>query len=149
MIACKSLREYNNNQEKIKKFCLEEKRRGKLRQQALIPGPSSIPTSTPTGEQNLYSNEKIVELAKNNQSQQQKTPTTKTENQHHETTTKTTTPTSKTEKVYNATQRTETRKPRKAQTINKAKRILPHQFKGRRTSTNKDPYGEGTKSIFY
>ena len=69
MVACKSLREYNNNQQKIKKFCLEEKR---LRRQALIPGPSSIPTPTPTGEQNLYSHEKNVEMAKNNQSQQQK-----------------------------------------------------------------------------
>ena len=49
MVACKPLREYNNNQEKIKKFCLEEKKEAKLRQQALIPGP----TSTPTGEQNL------------------------------------------------------------------------------------------------
>ena len=72
MVACKSLREYNNNQEKIKKFWLEEIRQAKLRQQALIPGPSSIPTSTPTGEQNIYNHEKIFELAKNNQSQQQK-----------------------------------------------------------------------------
>ena len=72
MVACKSLREYNNNQEKIKKFCLEEKRQTKLRQQALIPGPSSLPTKTPMGDQDPYSLEKIVELAKNNQSQQQK-----------------------------------------------------------------------------
>ena len=53
MVACKSLREYNNNQEKINKFCLEEKRQAKLRQQALIPGPSSIPASTPT-ENRIY-----------------------------------------------------------------------------------------------
>ena len=31
MVACKSLREHNNNQEKIKKFCLEEKRQARLR----------------------------------------------------------------------------------------------------------------------
>ena len=32
MVACKSLREYNNNKEKIKQFCLEEKRQMKQRQ---------------------------------------------------------------------------------------------------------------------
>ena len=72
MVACKSLREYNNNQEKIKKFCLEDQRQARLRQQALIQGPNSFPTTTPMGDQDPYSHEKIVEIAKNNQSQQQK-----------------------------------------------------------------------------
>ena len=37
-----------------------------------MQGPSSTQTSTPFGEQELYSHEKLVQLAKNNQSQQQK-----------------------------------------------------------------------------
>ena len=35
MVACKSLREHNNNKEKIKQFCLEEKRQMKQRQEQL------------------------------------------------------------------------------------------------------------------
>ena len=70
MVACKSLREYNNKQEK-KQFCLEEKRQAKQRQQALKQGPSSASTKTPLGDQHLYSHEKLVAIAKKNQTQQQ------------------------------------------------------------------------------
>ena len=52
MIACKSLREYNNNKEKIKQFCLEEKRQMKQRQQQMTRGPSTTATKTPDGENN-------------------------------------------------------------------------------------------------
>ena len=71
MVACKSLRECNINQAKIKQFCFEEKRRAKQKQQSLMKGPSSSKTPTPSGEQDLYSLEKLVTNAKNNQRQQQ------------------------------------------------------------------------------
>ena len=86
MVACKSLIEYDNYQEKIKQFCLEEKRRAKQKQQSLTQGHSSSTTKTPTGDGELYSHEQLVSIAKNNQKQQQqkkrtqqkqKTPTSK------------------------------------------------------------------------
>ena len=77
MVACKSLREYNNNKEKIKQFCLEEKRQMKQRQEQLKQGTSTATTSAPSGE-NLYSHEQIVSIAKKNQrAQQQKRRTNK------------------------------------------------------------------------
>ena len=69
MVACKSLREYNNNKEKIKQFCLEEKRLKKLKQQQLLQGSSNTHQKTPDGE--LYSHEQIVSIAKKNQREQQ------------------------------------------------------------------------------
>ena len=36
IVACKSLREYNNNKKKIKQFCLEEKRGAKQKQLSLM-----------------------------------------------------------------------------------------------------------------
>ena len=71
MVACKSLREYNNNKEKIKQFCLKEKRKMKLRQQQITQGPSTSATNTPGGENNLYSHEQTVSIAKKNQRAQQ------------------------------------------------------------------------------
>ena len=77
MAACKSLREYNNNKEKIKQFCLEEKRQMKQRQEQLNQGTSTATTSALSGE-NLYSHEQIVSIAKKNQrAQQQKRRTNK------------------------------------------------------------------------
>ena len=77
MVACKTLREYNNNKEKIKQFCLEEKRQMKQRQEQLNQGTSTATTSAPSGE-NLYSHEQIVSIAKKNQkAQQQKRRTNK------------------------------------------------------------------------
>ena len=67
MVACKSLREYNNNKEKIKQFCLEEKRQMKQRQQQMTQEPSTSATNIPGGENNLYSHEQIVSIAKKNQ----------------------------------------------------------------------------------
>ena len=57
MVACKSLREYNNNEEKIKKFCLEEKRRTKQRQQSLTQGPNTSTIKVPDGDNELYIHE--------------------------------------------------------------------------------------------
>ena len=71
MIACKPLREYNRNQEKLKKICLEEKKRAQQKQRSLIAGPSSTKTPTPIGEPELYSHEQLVTNAKSNQKQQQ------------------------------------------------------------------------------
>ena len=63
MVGCKSLREYNNNKEKIKQFCLEEKRQMKLRQSQLAQGPSTSSTKAPDGESKLYGHEQIVAIA--------------------------------------------------------------------------------------
>ena len=71
MVACKSLREYNNNKEKIKQFCLEEKRQMNQRQQQMTHGPSNSATKTPGGENNLYSHKQMVSIAKKNQKVQQ------------------------------------------------------------------------------
>ena len=77
MVACKSLREYNINKEKIKQFRLEEKRQMKQRKEQLKQGTSTATTSAPSGE-NLYSHEQIVSIAKKNQrAQQQKRRTNK------------------------------------------------------------------------
>ena len=75
MVACKSLREYNNNKEKNKQFCLEEKRQMKQRQDQLKQGTSTATTSAPSGE-NLYSHEQIVSNAEKNQRAQQQKRTT-------------------------------------------------------------------------
>ena len=53
MVACKSLREYNKNKQKIKQFCLEEKRQMKQRQQQMTQETSTSATNTPGGENNL------------------------------------------------------------------------------------------------
>ena len=47
MVACKSLREHNNNKEKIKQFCLEEKRQMKQRQEKMTQRPSTSAINTP------------------------------------------------------------------------------------------------------
>ena len=70
MVACKLLREYNKNQEK-KEFCLEEKRRAKQKQQALIERPSTSATKVPEGDNEPYSHKQIVSIAKKNQKAQQ------------------------------------------------------------------------------
>ena len=60
MFASKSPREYNNNQEKIKQFFLEEKTRAKQKQQSLTQAPSSSTTKTPTADRDLESHEHLV-----------------------------------------------------------------------------------------
>ena len=77
MVACKSLREYKRNQEKIKQLCLEVKKRAQQKEQSLIQGPSSSKTTIPSGEQDHYNHEKLVTIAKNNQKQQQQRRCTK------------------------------------------------------------------------
>ena len=73
MVACNSLREYNNNKEKIKQFYLEEKGQAKQKQQQIFQGPSTSESRTPDGKDNLYSHDQNVSIAKNNQrSHQQK-----------------------------------------------------------------------------
>ena len=67
MVACKSLRKYNNNKEKIKQFCLEEKKRAKQKQLSLMQGPSTSSLKTPHGDKELYMHEQIASIAKKNQ----------------------------------------------------------------------------------
>ena len=101
MVACKSLREYNNNKEKIKQFCLEEKRQMKQRQEQLTQGTSTSSAKAPDGE-NLYSHEQIMSTAKKNQRAQQQR---RRNNKARETTTKKQQPRKQQEKEYLAPRR--------------------------------------------
>ena len=49
----------------------EEKRQAKQKQQQILQGPSTSESRTPDGEDNLYSHEQIVSIAKKNQRAQQ------------------------------------------------------------------------------
>ena len=69
MVACKTVGEYKRNQEKIKQFCLEEKKRA---QQAAQPGPSTSTHQTPSGDTQLDEHEKLIALAKDKKKQQQR-----------------------------------------------------------------------------
>ena len=53
MVACKSQREYNNDKEKIKQLCLEEKTRAKQKQLFLMQGPSTSSLRLPQGDKEL------------------------------------------------------------------------------------------------
>ena len=74
-----------NDKEKIKQFCLEEKRQMKQRQQQMTQGPSTSATNTPGGENNLYTHEQLVSIAKKNKKVQQQK---RRNNQRRETTVK-------------------------------------------------------------
>ena len=65
MVACKTVGEYKCNQEKIRKFCLEEARNNASRNQQKNQGPST---------ESNWTNEKVKKLAQANQQQQQRTP---------------------------------------------------------------------------
>ena len=65
MVACKTVCEYKRNQEKIRKFCLEEARNNTTRNQQKNQGPST---------ESNWTNEKVKKLAQANQQQQQRTP---------------------------------------------------------------------------
>ena len=64
MVACKTVGEYRRNQEKIRKFCLEEARNDATRNQQKNQGPST---------ESNWTNEKVKKLAQANQQQQQRT----------------------------------------------------------------------------
>ena len=65
MVACKTVGEYKRNQEKIRKFCLEEARNNSTRNQQKNQGPST---------ESNWTNEKRKKLAQANQQKQQRTP---------------------------------------------------------------------------
>ena len=65
MVACKTVDEYKRNQEKIRKFCLEEARNNTSRNQQQNQGPSA---------ESIWTKEKVKKLAQTNQQQQQRTP---------------------------------------------------------------------------
>ena len=65
MVACKTVGEYKRNQEKIRKFCLEEARNNTSRNQQQNQGPSA---------ESIWTKEKVKKLAQTNQQQQQRTP---------------------------------------------------------------------------
>ena len=60
MVACKTVGEYKRNQEKIRKFCLEEARNNAKQQKSEMPGNSK------------WTHENIKQLAQSNQRQQQR-----------------------------------------------------------------------------
>ena len=108
MVACKLLREYNNNQEK-KQFCLEQKRRAKQKQQALIQRPS---TSATKGINCKEEPESTTRKEKN---------TTETRSKHKETATKTRVVTTSTKATHNAPKRDKNKIFRKTQIQRKPK----------------------------
>ena len=65
MVACKTVGEYKRNQEKIRKFCLEEARNNASSNQQQNQGPSA---------ESIWTKEKVKKLAQANQQQQQRTP---------------------------------------------------------------------------
>ena len=65
MVACKTVGEFKRNQEKIRKFCLEEARNNTTSNQQKNQGPST---------ESNWTNEKVKKLAQANQQQQQTTP---------------------------------------------------------------------------
>ena len=64
MVACKTVGDYKRNQEKIRKFCLEEARNNAARKQQSNQGPSS---------QSTWTHDKVKKIAQSNQQQQQQT----------------------------------------------------------------------------
>ena len=62
MVACKTVGEYKRNQEKIRKFCLDEARNNASRNQQPNQGPSA---------ESIWTKEKVKKLAQTNQQQQQ------------------------------------------------------------------------------
>ena len=65
MVACKTVGEYKRNQEKIRKFCLEEARNKASRNQQQNQGPSA---------ESIRTKEKVKKLTQTNEQQQQRTP---------------------------------------------------------------------------
>ena len=65
VVACKTVGEFKRNQEKIRKFCLEEARNNTTRNQQKNQGPST---------ESNWTNEKVKKLAEANEQQQQRTP---------------------------------------------------------------------------
>ena len=64
MVACKTVGEYKRNQEKIRKFCLEEARNNTSRNQQQNQGSST---------ESIWTKEKVKKLAQTNQQLQQRT----------------------------------------------------------------------------
>ena len=88
MVACRTVGEYKRNQEKIRKFCLEEKAEQARHQedkaiqsrsapfhQAAIPQPSNIINTQPMGH------EEVVAMARKNQKAQKRPRTAPTTHQ--------------------------------------------------------------------
>ena len=79
MVAFKTVGEYKCNQEKIKKFCLEEKankareeeQRAKLRR-TKIPLQPKVTEQRPIVNRNQFNHQQVVELARRNQQDQRK-----------------------------------------------------------------------------
>ena len=79
MVACKTVGEYKRNQEKIKKFFLEEKankareeeQRAKLRRKK-IPLQPKVTEQRPIVNRDEFNHQQVVELARRNQQEQRK-----------------------------------------------------------------------------